>query len=426
MKSTINLSKSEDLYNRALHLAPAGVHSPVRAFRAVGGNPVFFKKGQGSQLWDVDGNQYTDFCMSWGALALGHAHPKVMQAIHNQVENGTHYGTPTELDVELAEEALKYLKPFDRIRFVNSGTEAVMTAVRLARGYTGKNKILKVEGSYHGHVDSLLVAAGSGVVTQGNTNSAGVPEGCVQDTLVIPYNQPQALEQAFAQFGNQIAAIILEPIMANNGLFEIGSEYFKLCRKLCDAHKSLLIFDEVITGFRVHAGGAKALYDAKPDIGTYGKVIGGGMPIGAIAARAEIMNHLAPLGPVYQAGTLSGNPIAMASGLASLKALHNEGFYQYCEEIGQHLDQLMLNLKTKTPFAYRRIGSIFWVCPGSSQMPAGPDFINANNKEAYKTNFHHLLEHGFYTAPSVYEVGFLSLAHKKSDLDSFAQALSKL
>jgi glutamate-1-semialdehyde 2,1-aminomutase len=424
----MNLEKSQSWFERSKKVAPGGVHSPVRAFLSVGGNPIFFQKGEGAKLFDEDGNSYTDYCMSWGALALGHAHPKVIPAIQAQVSMGTHYGTPTKLDVQLAEMALEYIKPFEKIRFVNSGTEAVMTAIRLARGITKKDKIVKIDGAYHGHVDSLLVSAGSGLVTQGESSSQGVTKALVQDTLVVPYNNIEALEVAFKEYGDNIAAIILEPILANSGLFEFDPKYFKRCRELCDANSSLLIFDEVITGFRVHPGGSMQKYGMKPDIATYGKILGGGMPMGAIASYAKYLDVLAPLGKVYQAGTLSGNPVTMTAGITGLKVMKEDSFFEYTEKMGRVLDTELEKVKktARVPFAYRRIGSIFWIVPGVTEIPKGPNDIPKVAAETYRKIYHQLLEKGVYLSPSVYEVAFISLAHTEEDMKFLAKSIGEL
>lgn len=419
----MEVSNSKKLYERAIKLSPAGVHSPVRAFKSVGGTPIFFKKGAGSKLYDVDENEYIDYCMSWGALALGHAYPGVVEAIQTQAALGTHYGTPTTHDVALAETVLSALHPFEELRFVSSGTEAVMTALRLARGVTGRDKIVKIDGAYHGHVDSLLVAAGSGLVTQGMTDSAGVTKGSTNDTLVILPGKKEALDAVFAEYGKEIAAIIVEPVMANNGLFELGHEYLQYCRDISKKHGALLIFDEVITGFRMSWGGAKSYYKINPDIGTYGKIIGGGMPVGAIAASKFIMEHLAPIGKVYQAGTLSGNPIAMVAGLANLQGLQQTNFYEKTRELGQYMDSKVQALQSKKPFGFRRVESLFWFSFGSAQAPQWPQEISAQAKPLYAEVFHKALEHGVYMAPSAYEVGFLSSAHSKSDIDKLLNVI---
>lgn len=420
--------KSVALFERSKKVAPGGVHSPVRAFHAVGGTPIFMQKGQGAKLTDADGNVFTDYCMSWGALAVGHAHPEVIPNVQAQIALGTHYGTPTQLDVELAEYALEFIRPFDKIRFVNSGTEAVMTALRLARGITGKSKIIKIDGAYHGHVDSLLVAAGSGLITQGEPSSAGVTKAVVQDTLTLPFNNIAALEKVFADHAGEIAAIILEPVLANNGLFEFDLNYFKKCRSLCDEHEALLIFDEVITGFRVHPGGSMKRYGIQPDIATYGKILGGGMPMGAIASFEKFMDQLAPQGKIYQAGTLSGNPVTMACGLASLKVMHKYKFYEHVEKLGKALEVEIEKVrpKMKMQFSFKRVGSIFWICPGTQKLPTSPNAILGETADAYKNMFHHMLSKHIYMAPSAYEVAFLSLAHTEQDMKYFAESLGEL
>lgn len=425
----MELTKSSELYERAKKIVPAGVHSPVRAFRSVGGTPIFFVRGERARLTDVDGNSYLDFCMSWGALALGHAYPAVVDAIQKQAALGTHYGTPTPHDVELAELILSALPFYDEVRFVNSGTEAVMTSIRLARGVTGKEKIVKIDGAYHGHVDSLLVAAGSGLVTSGISDSAGVTKGMINDTLVIPPGNIAALEQVFAEHGKNIAAVIVEPVMANNGLFEYDKSYFELLRNITKKNGALLIFDEVITGFRVAWGGAASYYNVEPDIGTYGKIIGGGMPVGAIAAKRSIMEALAPQGKVYQAGTLSGNPLAMVAGLAQLRGMKNDGFYEKVEATGKYLDSKVAELKAshpEKPFGYRRVAGIFWFCLGQSEVPRWPQNIPATAKSLYAEAFHSLLSKGIYTAPSAYEVGFISSAHTKEDIDLLIGAMAEV
>lgn len=425
----MDLTKSIELFERAKKQSPAGVHSPVRAFRSVGGTPIFFKKGNGAFLTDVDNNRYLDFCMSWGALALGHADPAVVEAVQTQASLGTHYGTPTAHDVDLAELILSALAPFEEIRFVNSGTEAVMTALRLARGVTGRDKIVKIDGAYHGHVDSLLVAAGSGLVTQGVSDSAGVPKGMIDDTLVIPPGSKEALDKVFSENGPKIAALIVEPVMANNGLFELGKDYLQYCRDITRKNGALLIFDEVITGFRIHWGGAKAYYDITPDIGTYGKIIGGGLPVGAIAASRAVMENLAPCGSVYQAGTLSGNPLAMVAGLATLKGIQHRDYYNHVKRVGRYLDSKVEELKKarpEKPFGYRRVESLIWFCFGSEALPQWPSKIPATAKSLYAETFHGLLKSGVYLAPSAYEVGFLSAAHSEKEIDLFIGTLKNL
>jgi glutamate-1-semialdehyde 2,1-aminomutase len=422
------MSNSQSLYNDSQKLAPAGVHSPVRAFKAVGGTPIFFKKGNGSKLTDVDGKTYIDFCMSWGALILGHAHPNVVQGLQEQVQNGTHFGTPTPLDVELSSYILSKLPFYDKIRFVNSGTEAVMTAIRLARGVTGRDKIIKIDGSYHGHADNLLVNAGSGLMTQGEASSKGVPEGCIKDTITIPSHDINALKAVFTQFKDQIAALIVEPVMANSGLFIPAHEWIKDCREITKQNNALLIFDEVITGFRIHPQGAAGYFNIEPDIGTYGKIIGGGLPVGAICAKNHIMDHIAPMGGVYQAGTLSGNPLCMIAGLKTMQTAFDQDVYSYIEkDLGPYLDQKISEVKaqSKIPLHYKRIGSIFWLAPGLDKEPTSYKDITKDTIQAFKEIYHYLLGKGIYLSPSVYEVAFLSLGHTKDDIDRLAQALKE-
>lgn len=425
----MSLEKSQSLYNDSQKLAPAGVHSPVRAFRAVGGSPIFFKKGNGSKLTDVDGNNYVDFCMSWGALILGHANPNVVKGLQEQVQYGTHFGTPTPLDVELSTYILSKLPFYDKIRFVNSGTEAVMTAIRLARGVTGRDKIIKIDGAYHGHADNLLVNAGSGLMTQGEASSKGVPEGCIKDTITIPSNDLSALKDVFSAYKSQIAAIIVEPVMANSGLFIPTKEWMQACRDLTKQNGSLLIFDEVITGFRIHPQGAVGYFGIEPDIGTYGKIIGGGLPVGAIAAKAHIMDHIAPLGGVYQAGTLSGNPLCMIAGLKTMQTAFDNDVYSYIEnDLGKYLDEQIVTFKkdSKIPLHYKRIGSIFWLAPGLTKEPTSYKDITKETVQAFKEIYHQMLDQGIYLSPSVYEVAFLSLSHKREDVDQLINALKKL
>ncbi|HOZ86338.1 MAG TPA: glutamate-1-semialdehyde 2,1-aminomutase, partial [Bacteroidia bacterium] len=328
----MDTKKSEALFEKAKSYFPGGVNSPVRAFRSVGGSPLFIEKGKGSHIWDADGNEYIDYCCSWGPLILGHANDKVLNAVDHTMRKGTSFGAPTQLENQLAELILSNNKYLQKIRFVSSGTEAVMSAIRLARGFTHRNKILKFEGCYHGHVDSLLVKAGSGLVTFGNSSSAGVPESFVNETITVPLNNRQAVEKAFEQYENEIACVIIEPVPANNGLLLQGKAFLDFLREITAKNNSLLIFDEVISGFRMGFCGAAGLYDIQPDIVTYGKIIGGGFPVGAYGASAEIMSNISPEGNVYQAGTLSGNPVAMSAGIAQLGECLAEGFYGQLEE----------------------------------------------------------------------------------------------
>lgn len=411
MKNT----NSQQLFEKAKQYFPGGVNSPVRAFRSVGGTPVFLEKGKGAHVWDADGNEYIDYCGSWGPLILGHANDKVLSAVSKTMQNGTSFGAPTRLENELAELIISNNRFLEKIRFVSSGTEAVMSAIRLARGYTGRDKILKFEGCYHGHSDSLLVKAGSGLVTFGNTSSAGVPKSFVEETIVVPLNSMQGIEEAFVRFKDQIACIIIEPIPANNGLLLQDRMYLQFLRDTCTKHGSLLIFDEVISGFRVGFEGAAGFYDIKPDIVTYGKIIGGGFPVGAYGASKEIMASISPDGNVYQAGTLSGNPVAMSAGIAQLTECLKPNFYQELEAKTQTLVKGLLEIK-KDNFKVFSIGSIFWLAFTEKKFIKTAEEIDAESMSYFKTLFHQLLEKGVYLGPSGYEVGFVNEAHTAYDI----------
>ncbi len=412
---------SAQLFEKAKSYFPGGVNSPVRAFRSVGGTPVFIEKGKGSHIWDADGNEYIDYCASWGPLILGHANDTVLNAVEKTMRNGTSFGAPTRLENELAELILTNNTYIEKIRFVSSGTEAVMSAIRLARGFTGRNKILKFEGCYHGHSDSLLVKAGSGLVTFGNTSSAGVPESFVKETIVVPLNSKEAVEQAFNQFKDEIACIIIEPIPANNGLLLQEKSYLQFLRDICTKNKTLLLFDEVISGFRVGFCGAAGYYDIKPDIITYGKIIGGGFPVGAYGASKEIMSSISPEGNVYQAGTLSGNPVAMTAGIAQLKECLKPDFYKELETKTQRLIT-GLSKNKKHHFKIFSIGSIFWLAFTDKTSIACAEDIDADSMKHFKTLYHSLLENGVYSGPSGYEVGFMSEAHTLEDIDKTIKA----
>lgn len=421
-------NKSDALYQKALNYFPGGVNSPVRAFRSVGGTPVFIEKGKGSRLWDADGNEYIDYCCSWGPLILGHANDKVVNAIATTAANGTSFGAPTRLENELAELILTFNKYIEKIRFVSSGTEAVMSAIRLARGYTKRNKILKFEGCYHGHSDSLLVKAGSGLVTFGETSSAGVPKPFVDETIVVPLDNENAVIEAFEKFKNEIACVILEPIPANNGLLLQRKEFLEFLRKICNENNTLLIFDEVISGFRVAFCGAAGLYNIQPDIITYGKIIGGGMPVGAYGASKEIMSCISPDGNVYQAGTLSGNPVAMAAGIAQLKECLKPDFY-YELEIKTLLLINTINQKFRPkniPFKIHHIGSIFWIAFSNDEYIRTAEAIDPNSMIYFKKLHAELLQLGIYLGPSGYEVGFVSQAHSEDDILKTADAFVKV
>ena len=411
MKSLV----SAQLFEKAKDFFPGGVNSPVRAFKSVGGTPVFIEKGKGSHIWDADGNEYIDYCASWGPLILGHANDRVLSSVEKTMRNGTSFGAPTRLENELAELILSNNPYIEKIRFVSSGTEAVMSAIRLARGFTGRNKILKFEGCYHGHSDSLLVKAGSGLVTFGNTSSAGVPESFVKETIVVTLNNKEAVEQAFIQFKDEIACVIIEPVPANNGLLLQTKEYLQFLRDICTANDTLLLFDEVISGFRIGFCGAAGYYNIKPDIITYGKIIGGGFPVGAYGASRSIMSSVSPEGNVYQAGTLSGNPVAMAAGIAQLKECLKPGFYEGLESKTQMLiDGLSKN--TKHNFRIFSIGSVFWLAFTDKQTISSAEEIDAASMQHFKILYHALLENGIYSGPSGYEVGFMSEAHTQEDI----------
>lgn len=419
--------KSEALFEKAKKYFPGGVNSPVRAFRSVGGTPLFIERGKGSHIWDADGNEFIDYCGSWGPLILGHANDKVIEAIKKTVEKGCTFGAPTQLENELAELILNNNKYVQKIRFVSSGTEAVMSAIRLARGYTKRNKILKFEGCYHGHSDSLLVKAGSGLVTFGNTSSAGVPESFVNETIVVSLNNEQAVKQAFAEFKDQIACIIIEPIPANNGLLLQRKEYLQFLRDICTENKTLLIFDEVINGFRIGFTGAAGYYNIQPDIITYGKIIGGGLPVGMYGASAEIMSHISPEGNVYQAGTLSGNPVAMAAGIAQLTECLKPNFYQELERKTKFLiESIFSSLKSKiSNLKIFSVGSIFYIAFTEKEVLRSAEEIDADSMKYFRVLHKELLERGIYLGPSGYEVGFVCEAHTEADLTSTAKAFAE-
>lgn len=424
-KPDISREKSAELYEKAKNYFPGGVNSPVRAFKSVYGTPLFIQKGDGCFVWDADGNQFIDFCGSWGPLILGHNHPKVRDKVTEVMQNGMSFGAPTALENELAELIIKNNRFVEKIRFTSSGTEAVMSAIRLARGYTGKDKIIKFEGCYHGHTDSLLVKAGSGLVTFGETSSAGVPKSFAQETIVIPLNDKEALKTAFEQFKDQVAAVIIEGIPANNGLLMQDVEYIKYLENICKENKALLIFDEVITGFRLSFEGAAAHYGVKPDIVTYGKIIGGGLPVGMYGASAEIMGHISPDGGVYQAGTLSGNPVAMAAGIAQLTELLRSGFYKELNNKASEFAESIQRFATARNYKLKvfHIGSIFWLAFTDKDKIQSADDIDPASMEKFKVLHRELLNRGIYIGPSGYEVGFVSAAHTKIELEKAKRAI---
>jgi glutamate-1-semialdehyde 2,1-aminomutase len=414
-------AQSEALFNEAKKLFPGGVNSPVRAFKSVFGPPLFIKKGDGCRIWDEDDQEYIDFCGSWGPLILGHNNTRIREAIYEAAALGTSFGAPTRLEIELGKLIIDNHPYLEKIRFVSSGTEAVMSAIRLARGVTGKSKVIKFEGCYHGHVDSLLVKAGSGLVTFGVSTSAGIPPAFAEQTIVLPLNDPEKLEATLAAESQDIACIIIEPIPANNGLLLQDASFLECLRKKAYKHGVLLIFDEVISGFRVGFGGAAAWYGIKPDILTFGKIIGGGMPVGAYGASAELMSHIAPDGPVYQAGTLSGNPVAMAAGHAALSQVLEPGFYDRLnQKTASFVNELQAYADAKGyQVQFPCIGSIFWIAFDRDRI-INAEQIDPKSMDKFKVLHLELLKRGVYMGPSGYEVGFVSSAHSDADL---AQAL---
>ncbi|MBT6176226.1 MAG: glutamate-1-semialdehyde 2,1-aminomutase [Deltaproteobacteria bacterium] len=425
----MNTKRSESLNQRATKLMPGGVNSPVRAFGSVGGSPVFIDHAQGSTVTDVDGNDYLDYVCSWGPLILGHAHPAVVATIQEAAVKGTSFGAATEKEVELAERVTRLVPSVEVVRFVSSGTEATMSALRLARGFTGRDRCIKFSGCYHGHTDAFLTDAGSGVATLGIPGSAGVPEGTARDTITLPYNDLEALDGYMAEHGDEVAAIILEPIACNMGMVKPNPGFLDGLRRACDQAGALLIFDEVITGFRVALGGAQELYGVKPDLTTFGKIIGAGLPVGAYGGRADIMSKVAPLGPVYQAGTLSGNPLAMAAGIAALDELAKPGVYESLEEKGAYLEKGISTLLKKygRPGFLNRCGSIFylWLSEGAEACPKDYADVKRGNTELYGSLFRELLNRGVYLAPSGFEVGFISTAHTFDDLDKTLEKMDE-
>lgn len=424
-KPDISREKSAELYAKAKTYFPGGVNSPVRAFKSVYGTPLFIQKGDGCNVWDADGNQFIDFCGSWGPLILGHNNAKVREKVTEVMQNGMSFGAPTALENELADLIISNNKFVEKIRFTSSGTEAVMSAIRLARGFTGRDKIIKFEGCYHGHTDSLLVKAGSGLVTFGETSSAGVPKSFAAETIVIPLNDTAAVEQAFAQFDGQVAAVIIEGIPANNGLLMQDLEYVQFLEKICKEQGALLIFDEVITGFRLGFEGAAGHYGIKPDIVTYGKIIGGGLPVGMYGASVEIMAHISPDGGVYQAGTLSGNPVAMAAGIAQLTELLKSGFYKELNNKASEFAESIQRFATARNYKLKvfHVGSIFWMAFTNKEKIQTAEDIDPASMEKFKIMHRELLNRGVYLGPSGYEVGFVSAAHTKIDLEKAKRAI---
>ena len=417
---------SATLFEIAKSVIPGGVNSPVRAFRNVGGDPFFVRRAKGSRIEDIDGNSYIDYIGTWGPAILGHAPIAVIDAVHQAAKNGLSFGIPNEHEVEMAQMICSWVPSVEKVRMTNSGTEATMSAIRLARGYTRRDKIIKFDGCYHGHSDSLLVAAGSGALTFGEPDSAGVPASFAAETIVLPFNDRAAVEAAFARWGGQIAALILEPYPANAGLILPQPGFLSFLREITERHGCVLIFDEVMTGFRLGKAGVQGLECITPDLSCFGKVIGGGLPVGAFGGKAEIMDCLAPLGPVYQAGTLSGNPLAMVAGLTQLHELENTGAYEKLDEIGAYLQggiEIILTEKG-IPHRFNRVGSMFCLF-FTDQEIINLESVKTQDMTLFRKLFWALLDKGVYIAPSPYETGFLSLAHSREDIDFTLEALEQ-
>ncbi|MFV2031001.1 MAG: glutamate-1-semialdehyde 2,1-aminomutase [Gammaproteobacteria bacterium] len=412
------MSHSESLFDRAVQVIPGGVNSPVRAFNGVGGTPIFIDRAEGARLIDVDGNTYIDYVGSWGPMICGHANAEIIRAVCDVAQKGLSFGAPTELEVELAEKICQLMPDLDLVRMTCSGTEATMSAIRLARGYTSRDKIVKFEGCYHGHADSLLVKAGSGALTLGVPNSPGVTEAVAQNTLTLEYNNGEQVEQVFAEIGDQIACVIVEPVAGNMNCVPPREGFLETLRKCCDASSTVLIFDEVMTGFRVGLSGAQGLYGIRPDLTTLGKVIGGGMPVGAFGGAREIMDHIAPTGPVYQAGTLAGNPVAMAAGLKNLEIISREGFYQNLAEKTKSLvDGILATAASHDiPMRANRVGAMFGLFFTDAPAVSCFDEVIACDVERFKQFFHAMLGGGVYLAPSAFEAGFVSAAHGDAEI----------
>jgi glutamate-1-semialdehyde 2,1-aminomutase len=420
---TSHSSANDTLFARAQRSTPGGVNSPVRAFRSVGGTPRFITRAEGPYFWDADDKRYIDYIGSWGPAIVGHAHPAVIKAVQDAAARGLSFGAPTEGEILMAEEICRLVPSVEQVRLVSSGTEAVMSALRLARGATGRDKIIKFEGCYHGHADAMLVKAGSGLLTFGNPTSAGVPEDFAKHTLVLDYNEPQQLEQVFREMGDQIACVIVEPVAGNMNLLRATPEFLQTMRALCSKHGALLIFDEVMSGFRVALGGAQALYGIEPDLTTLGKVIGGGLPVAAFGGRAALMQHMAPLGSVYQAGTLSGNPVAVAAGLTTLKLIQAPGFY---EALGAQTEKLVRGLSSAAkaagvPFCADAVGGMFGLY-FADRIPGNYAEMMKCDKVRFNSFFHAMLDAGVYLAPSAFEAGFVSAQHDDAVIDATLDA----
>lgn len=423
----ISRGKSDVLFKAALEHIPGGVNSPVRAFRGVGGEPFFVDRAEGARVWDVDGNEYIDYVGTWGPAILGHAHPRIIEAVREAAGRGTSFGIPNPLEVRMAEVVKAAVGSVEKVRVCNSGTEACMSAIRIARGFTDRPKIIKFDGCYHGHADSLLVRAGSGALTFGNPDSGGVPAEFTAHTIVVPFNDEAAVREAFAANSGQVAGVILEPVPANAGLYLPHEGFLGFLREVTEAEGALLIFDEVMTGFRVAMGGAQGRFGITPDLSCFGKIIGGGLPVGAFGGRAEVMDVLAPDGPVYQAGTLSGNPLAMAAGIAALEELVAAGVHEQLEVLGSRLETGMKKAAADAgvPVQFQRIASMS--CGYFTDAPVhNSDGAMASDRELFKRYFHGMLAEGIYLAPSAFEAGFISAAHKEEDIDRTIEAAGRV
>lgn len=419
-------SRNQILFEQSQQFIPGGVNSPVRAFRSVGGTPIFFKQGKGSRLWDEDGKEYIDYIGSWGPMILGHAHPEVIAAVQKTAENSLSFGAPTARELEMAELINQLVPSMEQVRLVSSGTEATMSAIRLARGFTNRQKIVKFEGCYHGHADALLVKAGSGLLTFGTPSSAGVPAEVAAHTLTLPYNDIPSLQKLFSEIGQEIACVIVEPVAGNMNLITPAAGFLQTLRALCSEHGAVLIFDEVMTGFRVAKGGAQALYGVNPDLTTLGKVIGGGLPVGAFGGRKDIMQCLAPLGPVYQAGTLSGNPVAVAAGLATLNLIQQTGFHERLAATTKSLTDGLSAIAREAGVAFsaQAVGGMFGIY-FSAEVPNSFDDVMQSDRDAFNRFFHAMLDDGIYLAPSAFEAGFVSAAHSEQDIEQTLSAARK-
>jgi glutamate-1-semialdehyde 2,1-aminomutase len=421
------MTRSHDLFAAAQRHIPGGVNSPVRAFRGVGGDPVFFERAGGAYIYDADNQRYIDYVGSWGPMILGHAHFEVIAAVADCIRNGLSFGAPTELETAMADKVCELVPSMELVRMVSSGTEATMSALRLARGFTGRDRIVKFEGCYHGHVDSLLVKAGSGALTLGEPSSPGIPAALAELTITLPYNDLDQVRETFARIGDEIAALIVEPVAGNMNCIPPVPGFLECLREVCDQHGALLIFDEVMTGFRVARGGAQEHYGVKPDLTTLGKVIGGGMPVGAFGGRRDVMEHIAPLGPVYQAGTLSGNPVAMTAGLKTLELISKPGFY---DAIGAKAEQLLGGLRERAsaagvPLTTNQAGAMFGLFFTDAEQVTRYEQATSCNLDQFKAFFHGMLKRGIYLAPSAFEAGFISAAHGDGEIEATLNAAAE-